>query len=202
MAERERPGGRNSVRIVGGLWRGRRVTFPPAPGLRPSPDRVRETLFNWIGPGLPGATCLDLFAGSGVLSFEAVSRGAAAAIAVDEDARITRQLAASAQALGATQVTVVRSDARAFLRRPPQAVDVVFVDPPFDSDLLAPCCRLLNSRGWLAPGALVYVESARAVGEPGVPAGWKLLRTTTAGEVAARLYRVDHGVGAPPARAL
>jgi len=197
MGERERPGARNSVRIVGGEWRGRRVPFAPVGGLRPTPDRVRETLFNWLAPSLPGATCLDLFAGSGVLGLEAVSRGATGAILVDTDARVVRQLQAVIAQLQASGVTVVRSDARAFLRRPASACDLVFVDPPYGSDLAGACCRLLESRGWLAPGALVYVETARAAGAPTVPPSWRLWRDTDAGEVAARLYRVDDGGGAP-----
>src|SRR5438876_10210967 len=121
----------NQVRIIGGRWRGRRVRFPATPDLRPTPDRVRETLFNWLGQDLTGTTTLDLFAGSGALSLEALSRGAARAVAVDRNAALVRALTAAGAALGTNALEVYRSDAIAYLAREARLFDIIFLDPPF-----------------------------------------------------------------------
>ena len=176
-------GGRNEVRIVGGRWRGRKIRFPSVPGLRPSPDRVRETLFNWLSPGLPGARVLDLFAGSGVLGLEALSRGAAAAVLVERDRSVARQLRDSMAALGATGAEVVEADALAWLDQCPGPFDVVFVDPPFGSGLQEKALARLERTGVLSPGALVYLERPAAEGPPVLPAGWALHRSGRAGDV-------------------
>jgi 16S rRNA (guanine966-N2)-methyltransferase len=175
--------GRNEVRIVGGRWRGRKVRFPAGTGIRPSPDRVRETLFNWLAPTLGGARCLDLFAGTGVLGFEALSRGAARATLVDRDAAVVRHLRRLADELGAAGVEVVAADAVDWITGAPGPFDVVFVDPPFGAGLVPAVLRKLDRPGLLADGALVYVESAAADGPPALPAGWKLHRAGRAGEV-------------------
>lgn len=174
--------GPNQLRIIGGTWRSRRVSFPDVEGLRPSPDRVRETLFNWIAPIIQGARCLDLYAGSGALGLEALSRGASAVVFVDTDRRVVTQLEQNLKLLGASGASVVQSDATAFLQRPPQPFDVVFLDPPFRKDLLPTCLHHLGN-GWLAPGARVYVESEAELGEPAVPPDWELLRSKQAGQV-------------------
>ena len=168
----------NTVRIVGGLWRSRILEFPDAVDLRPSPDRVRETLFNWLGRDLTGMVCLDLFAGSGALGFEALSRGAASVIMVEKNPVVLRALRDNAAKLGATGLTVVRGDALEFARGAHSRFDVVFVDPPYRLGLQVAALDLL--RGLLALGGRVYVEG-NAVFEP--PRGWAILRRARAGNV-------------------
>lgn len=187
------PGGSGTLRIIGGRHRGRRLHFAPLPGLRPTPDRVRETLFNWLAPVIEGARCLDLFAGSGALGLEALSRGAAPVVFVDAAPRAVAAIAGHLDTLGATEGRVVRADALAFLRGPAEAFDVVFLDPPFGQGLLAPCLRLLAGAGWLAPGARVYVEAERELGEVALPPGWHWHREKVAGQVAYRLALATDG---------
>jgi len=182
-AGRQAGGGRNEVRIVGGRWRGRKIRFPAAPGLRPSPDRVRETLFNWLAPVIQGARVLDLFAGSGVLGFEALSRGAAAAMLVENDRSVVRQLRDTAAALGAASAEVVEGDALAWLQQDRGPFDVVFLDPPFGTELQEAALRRLSRPGYLAPGAFVYLERPAADGSPALPDGWTLHRSGRAGDV-------------------
>jgi 16S rRNA (guanine966-N2)-methyltransferase len=179
----------NELRIIGGRWRGRRLRFPDAAGLRPTPDRVRETLFNWLSPVLPGARCLDLFAGSGVLGLEALSRGAATAVLVDKHSAVVAQLRATVALLGADQADVLWADALPFLQGEEWrgAHDIVFVDPPYRLDLLEPCCSLLEQRGWLADRAYIYLESPSQGALPLLPPRWRIVRSDTAGEVAYRL---------------
>ena len=152
--------GRNRVRIIAGKWRSRIVKFPAAAQLRPTPDRVRETLFNWLGQRLDGLACLDLFAGSGALGFEASSRGAARVVMVERDRAVARALRDSAEALAAEGVQVVESDALAYLARAGERFDLAFVDPPYASGLAAQVLERLAPR--LNDGARVYVET----GEP------------------------------------
>lgn len=182
------PSARGEVRIVGGAWRGRRLAFPVTNGLRPTPDRVRETVFNWLLPALPGATCLDLFAGSGAFGFEALSRGAARAVLVDNHAETVEALRASAARLKAQSAEIVQADALQWLRGPVAAFDIVFLDPPYASGLLGPCVELLESRAWLKPQGLIYLEAPQAAALP-LPASWQLLRSKTAGQVGYHLAR-------------
>jgi 16S rRNA (guanine966-N2)-methyltransferase len=152
------------VRIIGGRHRGRVVRFPDAPGLRPTPDRVRETLFNWLGQDLAQRRTLDLYAGSGALSLEALSRGATLAVAVDRNAALIRALAATAEAFGMAGLETHVADAGAHLARERRDFDVIFLDPPFDTDpwgALLPRCAAR-----LAPGGFVYAEAARALLPP------------------------------------
>lgn len=172
----------NQLRIVGGRWRGRRLTFPDLPGLRPTPDRVRETVFNWLQAYVDGARCLDLFAGSGAMGLEALSRGAAGVTLVDQASPAVAQLRQNLGLLGAQGAELVQADALGFLSGPPQAFDIVFLDPPFRQDLLAPCLQRLD-QGWLAPGARIYMECEAEAGEPPLPAGWQLLKHKRAGQV-------------------
>ena len=172
------PARSNTVRIIGGQWRRRLIHFPAATDLRPTPDRVRETLFNWLGQDLTGETCLDLFAGSGALGFEGASRGASKVVLVERDAQIFRALQATQIKLGAAQVELVRTDALAFLRSDARQYDVVFLDPPYHLDLLARMLPLLPSR--LNGGARVYLESNRV---PELPQGYEVLRQSRAGRV-------------------
>lgn len=175
----------NAVRIIGGRCRGRSIRFPPVPGLRPTPDRVRETLFNWLGQDLTGRVTLEPFAGSGVLSLEAISRGARAAVAVDRDPKLVAAIAANAKLLGLDAgLSVVRADARGFLEREPRRFDVVFCDPPFAEDpwpWLLPACAAR-----LAPDGAVYAEAGRAITPP---EGLALARSGRAGQVVYHLFR-------------
>lgn len=179
------------MRIIGGAWRGRLIDFPDAPELRPTPDRVRETLFNWLQALVPGARCLDLYAGSGALGFEAASRGAAQVVMVDADAKVCAELRRQAERLGATQVQVVHATAEAFLRGAPAPFDLVFLDPPFHRGLLAPALAQLLQHALLKPGARLYLEAEAELGEPPLPAGWRLLRSKRAGEVGYHLAAPD-----------
>lgn len=189
------PGGRgrqpNSVRIIGGDWRGRRLHFPGAPGLRPTSDRRRETLFNWLAPELAGARCLDLFAGSGALGFEAASRGAARVVQVEASREVAAALADSARALAAGgRVQVVHARAARYLGRSPEPFDIVFLDPPFArTGLVAGTCARLEP-GWLAPGARVYLELAAHADPPALPPHWSLHRELGGGDARALLYIV------------
>ncbi|GAA4867040.1 16S rRNA (guanine(966)-N(2))-methyltransferase RsmD [Luteimonas vadosa] len=176
------------MRIIGGRWRGTRLPVADSPGLRPTSDRVRETLFNWLGPMLPGARALDLFAGSGALGLEAVSRGAREALLVERDERLAGALDQAVAKLGAgDQVRVVRADALAFLAAPLHGrFDVVFLDPPFAAESWE---RVLGSLGpWLADDAWLYVESP--AGAP-VQAGpdWRLHRAGATRDARYALHR-------------
>ena len=180
-----RASGRNRVRIIAGKWRSRIVHFPATAELRPTPDRVRETLFNWLGQRLDGLACLDLFAGSGALGFEALSRGARRVVMVESDRKVAQALRESARALDAAGVEVVNADALAWLARADERFDVAFVDPPYASGLAAPALAALASR--LNPGARVYAESAQPLE---LPANWRVLREDRAGAVRYALYQL------------
>ncbi len=179
---------RGAVRIISGAWRSRRLVFPASEGLRPTPDRVRETVFNWLTPHLPGATCLDLFAGSGAFGFEALSRGAARAVLVEKRLEVAAALRHNRAQLKAEQADVVHADAVAYLRGPATAFDIVFIDPPYASGLLIACIELLDTRGWLKPDAFIYLEAPEGE-EPPLPETWQLLRSKTAGQVGYHLAR-------------
>ena len=183
------PGHRHQVRIIGGEWRGRKLHFPQSPAIRPTPDRVRETVFNWLQPHLPGARCLDLYAGSGALGFEALSRGAREVVFVDTDRDAVRSVVEMLQTLRCDRGRAVHATAEAFLAQAPTPYDIVFLDPPFAERALPGLCERLEQHGWLAPGGRVYLEAAAAEGEPRLPAGWELLRSRRAGEVGYHLAR-------------
>lgn len=176
------------IRIIGGSWRGRRFRFADVPDIRPTPDRVRETLFNWLGSRVVGARCLDLFAGSGALGLEALSRGAASAVLVEQNARATETLTALVAELNAVGARVEREDAVRFLARSATPFDIAFLDPPFTAGLLSQSAGRLEERGWLAPDALIYVESAAREPLPSLPARWQLLKAKQAGEVGYHLF--------------
>jgi 16S rRNA (guanine966-N2)-methyltransferase len=179
----------NQLRIVGGRWRGMRIDFPDIQAIRPSPDRVRETLFNWLQTYIPGARCLDLFAGSGALGIEALSRGASAVTFVDREPQVGRHLTQTLQRLGAIGASVKTEDASRFLERTPQPFDVVFLDPPFASTLL-PAVFARLPQGWLAPEAHIYVECPADVPLPPLSSGWSVYRSKQAGQVGYHLLRV------------
>jgi 16S rRNA (guanine(966)-N(2))-methyltransferase RsmD len=175
---------KNQIRIIGGNWRSRLIAFPPRTDLRPTPDRVRETLFNWLGQDLTGKCCLDLFAGSGALGFEAASRGARRVVMVERDPAAWRALGDNVAKLAAQSVELRRADALEFLRADDGSYDVVFLDPPFRADYLAQVLPLLGAR--LAPGALVHVEAPAA---PALPPGWQIWRNGRAGAVTHQLLK-------------
>jgi 16S rRNA (guanine966-N2)-methyltransferase len=176
------------LRIIGGSWRGRKLRFPAVAGIRPTPDRVRETLFNWLGAATSGARCLDLFAGSGALGLEALSRGAAHVTFVEVNDAAARALRARLVEWQATDARVERVDALRYLAGAAQPYDIVFLDPPFASQLLARAAALLEERRWLADGARIYVECAARLGLPPVPGSWQSLRAKRAGEVGYHLF--------------
>jgi 16S rRNA (guanine966-N2)-methyltransferase len=185
------PSGRNSVRIIGGAWRGRRVHFPDMPALRPTPDRVRETLFNWLQHSLAATRCLDLFAGSGALGLEALSRGAAEVVFVEQFPAASRTLQQQLVRLGGgAKGRVMEMGAARFLRTPAKPFDVVFLDPPFGKDALAEYIPMLDSGHWVKVGGLVYLENERA-GTLELPAHWELLKSKSAGEVGYHLARIN-----------
>jgi len=171
------------IRIIGGQYRSRLLRVAARPGLRPTPDRVRETLFNWLGQDLSGAACLDLFAGSGALGFEAASRGASRVVMIESDRVALGALEASRTALGATQVEIIGGSAEAYLKSARERFDVVFLDPPFRQNavpgLLARMPRVLNAR------ARVYAESAQPVD---AAEGWHELKRSRAGGVSYQLF--------------
>ncbi|MDB6046149.1 MAG: methyltransferase [Gammaproteobacteria bacterium] len=171
------------LRIIGGMWRGRKLRFPPSPEIRPTPDRVRETLFNWLGTRVSGARCLDLFAGSGALGLESLSRGAAHVTFVERDAAAVRELRARLSEWGASGAQVEQGDAVRFLAGTGGPFDIVFLDPPFDSDFLTAAAGALERGVWLAPGALIYVECAARAGLPPLPERWAATKSKQAGEV-------------------
>lgn len=176
--------GNNQLRIIGGQWRSRRLGFPDAPGLRPTPDRVRETLYNWLAPHIRGARLLDCFAGSGALFLEGLSRGAASGVALELERRAADSLRHNLQSLQATQAEVIQGDSLQWLGRPAsQQFDVVLLDPPFHRDLLQSGCQLLEGNGWLAEGALIYTESEQPPSSLGLPARWQLHREKHTGQV-------------------
>ena len=190
MAHMVKPGARHvqgRIRIIAGEWRGRRIEIPEGTAVRPTPDRVRETVFNWLREVLVGARCLDLFAGTGALGLEALSRGAAEVWLIEQDAKLVDALRASAAKFGATP-RIVRRDVLAFLREPPPVrFDVAFLDPPYAAPL-EPLLEMLPS--WLAPGALVYVERPRTAGLPTVPSA-QLVKQSHAGAVEYGLLRFE-----------
>jgi 16S rRNA (guanine966-N2)-methyltransferase len=179
--------GRQRLRIIAGEWRGRRVDFDAVPGLRPTPDRVRETLFNWLQPIIEGARCLDLFAGSGALGLEAASRGASQVVLIDKHPRVIKHLHKIVQELQAHNTEVVEADVLQYLRSTAQPFDVIFLDPPYQDNLLVPALRLLTEGGWLQQARYLYLEYQRREPPPQLPAGWQLYRETDAGQVAAWL---------------
>lgn len=178
-----------TLRIIGGRWRGRKLPFATADGLRPTGDRIRETLFNWLAPQIHGARCLDLFAGSAALGLESLSRGAAYTLMLERNKTAAAQIRANLALLQAETGQLLEADALAHLARgnPGEAFDTVFLDPPFDADLWQASIDALNNGNWLSSDAIVYIESGRQP-DYRVPDHWTLHREKTAGRVCYRLY--------------
>lgn len=196
---RTRRPGAGGFRVIGGRWRGRRLEFPALEGVRPTGDRLRETLFNWLQPVIAGARCLDLYAGSGALGIEALSRGASEVVFVDRQPELVRAIAAHLGVLGAEGGRFVCADAESFLRQPPSPFDVVFLDPPFGSADWPRLCARLWDGGWLRAGARAYLEDAASGGAPVLAEGWSLLRTARAGNVGYHLATAPDRSPAPAA---
>ncbi len=180
---------KNNLRIIGGNWRGRRIQFVDVADIRPTPDRVRETLFNWLSTKIVGARCLDLFAGSGVLGFEAASRGASLVVQVDHNTMVADMLARQKQVLNAQHVHIVRQDALEFLQQADQSFDVVFLDPPFNTGLLQQALSTLVTRNLIAPAALLYTESSARSEPPQSLATFNCVHEKVAGQVRYGLYQ-------------
>lgn len=183
-------GGQGQLRIIGGEWRSRRFAFPDGPGLRPTPDRVRETLFNWLAPYVEGAHVLDPFAGSGALLLEALSRGAASGLACDLNPASVASLRGHLATLQCSNGEIQLGDALQLLTRPaPRRFDIVLLDPPFHKDLLQGACNLLETQGWLADDAWIYTESETAPSTLGLPGNWRLHREKHTGQVHYALWQ-------------
>lgn len=178
------------LRIIGGRWRSRKLRFRATPGLRPTPDRVRETLFNWLGGALPGARCLDLFAGSGALGLEALSRGAAYCRFLESHGGSAKTIRAHLATLDCDDADCIQDDALRYVAAANRDApfDLAFLDPPFGEHLLAPACAALDSNGWLATAALIYLESSVHEPRPELPPGWRLHRDKSAGDVRFQLF--------------
>ncbi len=179
-------GGRQTVRIIAGQWRSRKIHFPDLAQLRPTPDRVRETLFNWLAPVIVGARCLDLFAGSGALGLEALSRGAAQVMFVDRDADVVAHIRKHAALFKAEHATVIQADALDYLQHCNEQFDIVFLDPPYDAALLLPVSHALEQQGVLRDHARIYLETRDGTVNE-LPANWQLQRSKQAGQVAYHL---------------
>ncbi len=193
---RGQQGKAGTVRIIAGKWRGRRLPVPDLEGLRPSGDRSRETLFNWLQPYLPQARCLDLFAGTGVLGLEAVSRGAAECVLVERSAAAIAAIRQSVALLGADQVSVVAADALTWLeRQPAQSVDIVLVDPPFGQGAAQLAMQRLDAADIVRPGGIVYLESGRCEQTPSAGPHWQGIKEKLLGEVRMQLFlRLQSGL--------
>ena len=175
------------VRIIGGEWRGRKLQVPDVDHLRPTPDRVRETVFNWLAPVIVGSYCLDPFAGSGALGFEALSRGASHLVMVDASAVVTKLLKEELALFKSDHAEVYCANVPQQLKKPERAFDIVFLDPPFQSDLLLSTCFYLETQGFLASEAYIYLESRETLTDSMLPSNWQIIKSKRAGEVAYHL---------------
>lgn len=182
----------NQLRIIGGRWRGRRISFPDSAGLRPTGDRIRETLFNWLQNDIQDAHCLDLFSGSGALGFEALSRGAASVTFVDQNAEVITYLHATAEKLSAKNINVMHEAAPAqslTKKLANRQFSIVFIDPPFHQGLIEKCCAWLIESNLLSKNALIYLEAERELSPLPIPANWELLKSKITGQVGYHLVR-------------
>lgn len=180
--------GGGQLRIIGGVWRGRKLGFPDVDGLRPTGDRIRETLFNWLAPEIQDANCLDVFAGSGALGLEALSRGAQCCVMLEKNPLAAQQLRSHLQLLHADNGRVEQVDSLQWLtRQSPRPFNIVFIDPPFALNFWEPIAIALENGGWLADDAVIYLEAPRDA-QLALPANWLLHRDKQAGQISYRLY--------------
>lgn len=192
---------RNQIRIIAGSLRGRKINFPDSLGLRPTPDRVRETLFNWLSPVIRGACCLDLFAGSAALSFEAISRGAEYVLAIEKAPQVVKAIEEQAAILKITGLDIRHIDSQIFLKsfkehKPDQnnhftPFDIVFVDPPYGSNLLLPSLGLLHENGWVKEKSLIYCGTDHPIQTEALPPSFKIIRQQKAGVVYYYLIKIQ-----------
>ncbi len=168
------------VRIIAGKWRGRKLDVIDSPGLRPTPDRIRETLFNWLQQEIVAARCLDLFAGTGALGFEALSRGASEVVMVESDVKIVESLKQHAQTFNSDNQTIQLADGLSWLKQGAQPFDIIFLDPPFQQGYIEKCCELIIQQSLLKSHGLVYIESEKNLQ---LPDGWKIKKQKNAGQV-------------------
>ncbi|MFL2840779.1 MAG: 16S rRNA (guanine(966)-N(2))-methyltransferase RsmD [Pseudohongiellaceae bacterium] len=175
----------SQVRIIAGKWRGRKISFPDQKGLRPSADRIRETLFNWLQSNIVGTRCLDLFAGSGALSIEAASRGARQVTCIELNQEPAASIKKNITLLKTNAISLIQHDAIKFLKtaKPEIKYDLVFLDPPFIENLLEKSCQLLENNSWLSDSALIYMESNQAIENYDLPLSWALIKQKKAGLV-------------------
>ncbi len=185
----------NRIKLIGGTWRSRQLVVIDQQGLRPTPARVRETLFNWLQADIFNSQCLDVFAGSGALGFEAASRGARQVTAIENNALAYQALKTNAEKLSAKQMTFIQNDALAYLATPATTqFDIVFLDPPFGVDLILPSIERLATQQWLAPYAKIYVETENTLNiDAHIPKNWHALKHKVAGEVTYRLFENRSG---------
>ncbi|MEH6530498.1 MAG: 16S rRNA (guanine(966)-N(2))-methyltransferase RsmD [Photobacterium frigidiphilum] len=176
------------VRIISGQWRGRKLPVHDVEGLRPTTDRVKETVFNWLAQDIYQAKCLDLFTGSGGLSFEALSRGAESITMLELDKKAANQLQQNLTTIGATNANVLNTDSLKYLAQTGTPHDLVFIDPPFRKDLIQNVIDLLEANNWLTPHAMIYIEAEKELGEIVTPSHWRLHREKIAGQVCYRLF--------------
>lgn len=174
---------RGHIRIIAGKWRGRKIAFDARPGLRPTGDRIRETVFNWLAPYIAGASCLDLFAGSGALSFEALSRGAASVTMIDSSPKVIKQLQTVSNQLGADGAHIIYGKSPEAIPASTKTYDIVFLDPPFASNLIATCSKYLEQKNLLSTSALIYLETPSQHPPQSPPENWALIRSKKAGGV-------------------
>ncbi len=180
------------LRIIGGKWRSRKLTFPAIQGLRPTPSRIRETLFNWLAADLPGSHCLDLFAGSGALGFEALSRGADRVTMIEKNRDITNALQQNKRVLDANGLSILNQDAMGGIAKldPMNTFDILFCDPPFNQHLMEPLIQAIENSTVLSEAAKLYIETEKSLTSLEFPANWSLLKEKTAGDVRYRLLEV------------
>lgn len=181
----------HSLRIIAGHWRSRKIAFADHNGtVRPTPDRVRETVFNWLAPYIVGANCLDLYAGSGILGFEALSRRAASVVAVEQKHEICKAISAAKETLAA-ELTVIQAKVETWLSKTGQPFDIIFLDPPYSDNALPNCLQLLNKNNWVQSGSLVYYEHNSILTQDILPVGWKIIKEKKAGQVHYYLVQVE-----------
>ena len=179
---------KSKLRIIAGDWRSRQLLFEDTPRLRPTPARVRETVFNWLQHDVIASQCLDLFAGSGALGFEAASRGAKSVVMVENNEQACRLIKENTVKLSAQQIKIIQTDVFKFLAGDASPFNLVFLDPPFSKNMVQQTCQWLEDKGWLAPHAKVYVEIESNLVLDGMPINWRTLKSKKAGEVSYSLF--------------
>jgi 16S rRNA (guanine966-N2)-methyltransferase len=179
------------IRLISGKWRGKRLPVKDIEGLRPTTDRTKETLFNWLMHDINNANCLDCFSGSGSLAFEALSRFAKKVTILEKDKSVVKQLQENLAVLDVDNAKVIEGDALNYLKQAAtEQYDIIFIDPPFNKGLIQPCCDALQSNGYLATGALIYIEREVELTDLNFPNSWMLLKEKSTGQVTYQLYRL------------